>query len=94
MGLFGNDDKPNLNLQKALEKCSLENTDPKDQVILSRIGLLDNDGKLFNHYSMLATAKVEDRLIASYAAISTEQNWLILRQLEKLNKNIERLLDK
>ena len=42
----------------------------------------------------LSFAKAEEQAKVTYLSALTEQNWMIIRQLSRLNKNIEKLLEK
>ena len=42
---------------------------------------------------MLFSGKTEDRIKIDRLAALQEQNWVIINQLIKLNKNIEKLID-
>jgi hypothetical protein len=38
--------------------------------------------------------KAEEQAKVTYLSALVEQNWMIIRQLSRLNKNIEKLIDK
>lgn len=98
MGLFSNkeskEDKQAKELQKFMDKYQLEDLDDKDLVVLKRIaGDLAGNGFLKTGMA-LSFAKVEEQAKVTYLSALTEQNWMIIRQLSRLNKNIEKLLEK
>ncbi|HHU62819.1 MAG TPA: hypothetical protein GXZ32_01180 [Clostridiales bacterium] len=75
-------------------RYQLEDIDEKDLVVLQRIA---NDlvGNQFIKAGMaLSFARAEEQAKVTYLSALTEQNWIIIRQLSRLNKNIEKLLEK
>lgn len=42
----------------------------------------------------LSFAKAEEQAKVTYLSTAVEQNWMIIRQLSRLNKNIEKLLER
>ncbi len=98
MGLFGGkksrEEKQQEKLQKFMGRYQLEDIDEKDLVVLQRIA---NDlvGNQFIKAGMaLSFARAEEQAKVTYLSVLTEQNWIIIRQLSRLNKNIEKLLEK
>ncbi|MBM7540659.1 hypothetical protein [Amphibacillus cookii] len=100
MGLFGgssNDkkmDKEEKQLAKFMEKYQLEELDEKDLVVLQRIAndLVGNN--FFKVGLAFSFAKAEEQAKVSYLSAMVEQNWMIIRQLSRLNKNIEAMNNK
>ena len=83
--------KEEKQLEKFMEKYQLEDLDEKDLVVLQRIA---NDlfaNNLFKTGLVLSFAKAEEQAKVTYLSALVEQNWMIIRQLSRLNKNIEEL---
>lgn len=73
-----------------MEKYQLEDMDEKDLVVLKKIAL-DLAGNGFFKIGMaFSFAKAEEQAKVSYLSALVEQNWMIIRQLSRLNKNIEK----
>lgn len=102
MGIFGEKKTKEQKMQEKIEqqtkmfmeRYQLEDLDEKDFVVLQKIssGLIGND--LMKTGMALSFAKAEEQLKVSYLSVLVEQNWMIIRQLSRLNKNIEKLSDK
>lgn len=95
MALFGEkktkEEKEQENLQKFMERYQLEDLDQKDLVVLNRIAGDLAGNSAFKIGMALSFAKAEDQAMVTYLSALVEQNWMIIRQLSRLNKNIERL---
>ena len=92
--LGGKKTKEDKQFEKFMERYQLEDLDEKDLVVLQRIA---NDlfGKEFIKTSMALTfAKIEEQAKVAYLSALVEQNWILMRQLSRLNKNIEKLIEK
>ncbi|MCZ0702020.1 hypothetical protein J2T56_003125 [Natronobacillus azotifigens] len=97
MGLFGSKDddkkmtKDEKQMQKFMEKYQLEDLDEKDLQVLKRVAndLVGNG--LFKMGMALSFAKAEEQAKVTYLSAIVEQNWMMIRQLGRLNKNIEKL---
>ena len=85
-------EKQQEQLKEFMEKYQLEDLDEKDMVVLQRIvkDLMLNG--LLKTSMALTFAKVEEQAKINYLATLVDQNWMIIRQLSRLNKNIEELL--
>ena len=98
MGFFGNketkDEKQQRELDKFMEKYQLEDLDEKDLMVLKRVALDLAGNNFFKAGMALSFAKAEEQAKVTYLSAAIEQNWMIIRQLSRLNKNIEKLLDK
>jgi hypothetical protein len=98
MGLFGDkesrEDKELREVEKFMEKYQLEDLDEKDLIVLRRITNDLAGNKFFKAGLALSFAKVEEQAKVTYLSAQVEQNWMIIRQLSRLNKNIENLLNK
>lgn len=98
MGLFGEkktkEEKQREKLQSFMERYQLEDLDEKDLIVLERIAndLVGNN--LFKAGMALSFTKVEEQAKVTYLSALVEQNWMIIRQLSRLNKNIEELKEK
>jgi len=99
MGIFGRDKKSKEERQQEkmnqfMERYQLQDLDEKDLVVLQKIAndLVSNISILENR--ALAFADVVQQAKISYLSILTEQNWMIIRQLSRLNKNMEKLMEK
>ena len=77
-----------------MDRYQLEDMDEKDLVVLQRIASDLAGNSLFKAGIALSFGKAEDQAKITYLSALTEQNWMIIRQLSRLNKNIEKLLDK
>lgn len=76
-------------LQKFLDKYNLEQLEPMDLQIVKKIATdLAGNGMLKTGMA-LSFAKAEDQATVTYLSALVEQNWLIINQLSRLNKNIE-----
>lgn len=95
MALFGEkktkDEKEQDKLQAFMDKYQLEDLDHKDLVVLQRIAndLVGNG--FFKLGLALSFAKVEEQAKITYLSALVEQNWMIIRQLSRLNKSLEKL---
>lgn len=98
MGLFGNkeskEDKQAKKIKQFMDRYQLEDLDEKDLVVLQRIASDLAGNGFFKAGMALSFAKAEEQAKVTYLSALTEQNWMIIRQLSRLNKNIEKLLDK
>lgn len=69
--------------------------DPKDVISVRRIMTdLAGTGMMESGYSLAATSGGAERMQAYYQRAMLEQNWIIIRQLDRLNKNMEKMLSK
>lgn len=99
MGIFGGgkktkEEKQMDKMNKFMERYQLEDLDDKDLVVLQRIATDLTGNQFFKAGMALSFAKAEEQAKVTYLSALTEQNWMIIRQLSRLNKNIEKLLDK
>lgn len=76
-----------------MEKYQLEDMTEGDMKALERIALELNGKGLLKAGMALSFAKVEEQAKVSYLSALVEQNFLVLSQLSRLNKNIEELKD-
>lgn len=94
--LFGSrkeskEDKDARELQKFMERYQLEDLDEKDLVVLRRISLDLMGNRWFKAGMALSFAKAEEQAKVTYLSALVEQNWMIMRQLARLNRNLEAL---
>ena len=88
------EEKQQEELMKFMEKYQLEDLDERDLIVLKRISQ-DLAGNGFLKTGMaLSFAKAEEQAKVTYLSALTEQNWMMIRQLSRLNVNIEKLLNK
>lgn len=95
MGIFGKrkspEEKQQEKLQKFMERYQLEDLDDKDLVVLQRIAGDLAGNSFFKTGMVLSFAKAEEQAKVTYLSALVEQNWMIIRQLSRLNENIEDL---
>lgn len=100
MALFGGKDaepkmtKEEKQMAKFMEKYQLEEVDEKDLVIIKKIANDLAANGLFKAGMALSFAKAEEQAKVTYLSALTEQNWMIIRQLSRLNSNIEKIVNK
>lgn len=91
--MFGNGkEKREENREKALQdflqKYSIKDLDPDNEKLATDAALrLENNAAL----SVGFTGKIEETTKISLLTAITEQNWIIINQLNRLNENIEKL---
>ncbi len=95
MALFGEkktkEEKQQEELQKFMDKYQLEDLDEKDLVVLQRIAQDLAGNKWFKAGMALSFASAEEQAKVTYLSALVEQNWMIIRQLGRLNKSLEEL---
>lgn len=77
-----------------MRRYQLEDLDEKDLVVLQRIAADLAGNKFFKAGMAFSFAKSEEQAKVTYLSALVEQNWMIIRQLSRLNKNIEELKEK
>lgn len=92
--LGGKKAKEDKQLEKFMKRYQLEDLDEKDLVVLQRIANDLVGNKLFKAGMALTFAKAEEQAKVTYLSALVEQNWILMRQLSRLNKNIEKLIEK
>lgn len=88
------EEKEQKELQKFMERYQLEDLDEKDLIVLRRISQDLAGNKWFKAGMALSFASGEEQAKVTYLSALVEQNWMIIRQLSRLNTNIEKLLNK
>lgn len=95
--MFGNAKAKEENREQAvqefIQKYHLEYLAESDPELLERLVLILGNSDGLNFVSALTGNQI-DRTKISYLTALTEQNWIIINQLNRLNQNIEKLLDK
>lgn len=86
--------KEEKNLEKFMDRYQLEDLDEKDLIVLQRIASDLVGNNLLKTGMALSFAKAEEQAKVTYLSALVEQNWMIIRQLSRLNKNIEELNNK
>lgn len=98
MAVFGEkkskEEKEQEKLQKFMEKYQLEDLDSKDLIVLKRIAGDLAGNQFFKAGMALSFAKTEEQAKVTYLSTLVEQNWMMIRQLSRLNKSIEELKNK
>ena len=96
MAIFGKnkEEKQEEKLQKFMERYQLEDLDEKDMKVLQKIATDLTGNSFFKVGMALSFAKAEEQAKVGYLSALVEQNWMIIRQLSRLNKGIETLLEK
>lgn len=98
MALFGDkkskEDKEQEKLQQFMDRYQLEDLDEKDMVVLKRIAADLTGNSLFKMGMAFSFAKAEEQAKVSYLSALVEQNWMIIRQLSRMNKAIEKIANK
>lgn len=95
MALFGDkqskEEKEQQQMREFMQKYQLEDLDTKDLAVLKKIAhdLIGNS--FFKAGMALSFSKAEEQAKVSYLSALVEQNWMIIRQLGRLNKNIENM---
>ncbi|HHV38184.1 MAG TPA: hypothetical protein GXX70_01670 [Tepidimicrobium sp.] len=96
--LFGGrnnkESKEDKEMQKFMDRYQLEDLDERDLIVLKRIASDLAGNKFIKAGMALSFAKVEEQAKITYLSALVEQNWMIIRQLGRLNKNIEKLIEK
>ncbi|QEY33877.1 hypothetical protein FL966_01805 [Caproiciproducens galactitolivorans] len=88
------EDKQQEQLQKFQGKYHIDELDPRDLETVKQIAA-DLAGNGFLKAGMaLSLANSADQAKVTYLSALVEQNWIIINQLSRLNKNIEKLSKK
>lgn len=97
MGLFGEkktaEEKRAEKLQKFMDRYQLEELDDKDLIVLQKIAGDLAGNQFFKAGMALSFAKAEEQAKVTYLSALVEQNWMIIRQLSRLNRSIESIKD-
>lgn len=93
MGLFGEkeskEDKQKRKENELLDRYGLSNVDSKDiQSIKNIINDLAGNG-LIKAGMAFSFAKAEEQAKVSYLSALVEQNWIIIRQLDRISKKLD-----
>ena len=96
MNMFNknSEEKEQKQIEKFMEKYQLEDLDEKDLVVLKKITTdLMGSGLLKTGMKLTFGTRPEENLKVSYLNTLVQQNWMIIRQLSRLNKNIELIVN-
>ena len=85
------DEKKQEQLDKLMEKYNLYELDPKDLETVKNIANDLAGNGLLKAGMALSFSSAPDQAKVTYLSALVEQNWLIINQLSRLNKNIEKL---
>lgn len=89
MALFGDkeskEEKQARKEQELLTKFGLQDLNNPDDIASVKKIIQELAGSSFGEAAVLLSGKVEDRLPICYQRAIVEQNWIIIRQLDKLN---------
>ncbi|GEM01351.1 hypothetical protein SAMN05421839_10964 [Halolactibacillus halophilus] len=86
--------KADIQMAEFMKKYQLEEFDEKDMIIIKKIASNLAENGLLRAGMSLRYSKAEEHAKVAYLSTLTEQNWMIIRQLSRLNSNIEKLVDK
>jgi hypothetical protein len=98
MGLFGKKDqktkeqKEQEQRDEFMERYQLEDVDQRDLVVLERIARDLGANSLIKTAMALSFTSVQEQAKVTYLSALVEQNWMIIRQLSRINQSLERLL--
>lgn len=96
MGLFGGnketkEDKQARKERELLEKYGLENLSGKDLESVKAIVAELAGNKWLETGALFSGAKSEDLVKMSALTALVEQNWIIIRQLDQINKKLDNI---
>lgn len=92
MALFKTkEEKQEAKMEKFLKKYGLENISEKDMEVLENIS---GDMLGLGKFGTMMTFKIEEQAKVQHLSALVEQNWVIVRMLSNINKNLERLIEK
>lgn len=84
------EEKQQKEIEKFMERYQLEDLDEKDLVVLKKIANdLAGSDLMKAGVKLTFGTKPEENLKISYLNTLVQQNWMIIRQLSRLNKNLE-----
>ena len=75
--------------RELLEKYGLETVNEKDQASI-RVIVNELAGSAFMEAGVALSAKAEDNLKIHYLHALVEQNWIIIRLLDQVNKKLDK----
>ncbi len=90
MALFGGNDKVTKKQENLLDKYGLENVNVKDAESIQKIlSDLKGSGAMKTGIA-LSFGKAEEQVKIAYLSALVEQNWIIIRQLDRLTKALDK----
>lgn len=81
-------------IEKFKEKYGLQDLDAEDLVLVQRLATDMIGNKWFKAGMALSFARAEEQAKVTYLSALVEQNWIIINQISRLNKKLEKLLEK
>ena len=81
-------------MQKFMDRYQLEDLDERDLIVLKKVASDLAVNGFYKSVVSMSFAKMEEKAKVTYLSAAVEQNWMIIRQLGRLNKNIEKLIEK
>ncbi|QNK42713.1 hypothetical protein [Caproicibacter fermentans] len=88
------EEKQQEQLQKFQEKYHIDELDPKDLETVKQVASDLAGNGLLKAGMALSFANAGEQAKVTYLSALVEQNWIIMNQLNRLNKNIEKLNQK
>ena len=85
------EEKKQEQISKFMEKYHIDELDPRDLETVKNIANDLAGNGLLKAGMALSFANGADQAKVTYLSALVEQNWLIINQLSRLNKNIEKL---
>lgn len=85
-------EKEEKEFQKLVDRYNLRDMDKEDYQLLRNVSSR-MAGMGIADFGLLVGGSMEDRMKIDRLAALQEQNWIIINQLLKLNKNIEKLVE-
>lgn len=85
-------EKEEKDFQKLVDRYNLRDIDQEDYQLLKNVAM-KMAGSGIGEFGLLVGGSMEDRLKIDRLAALQEQNWIIINQLIKLNKNISKLIE-
>ena len=92
MGLFSNPEKEEQKYKELIEKYNLDTIPQSDYALLKEILYHMAQTSNWAKSSLSINSETRAQFSAQQAIVS--QNFMIIKQLDRLNKNIEKLLNK
>lgn len=88
------EEKKEEQLQKFQQRYHIDELDPRDLETVQQIAadLVGNGAMKMG--MIFSFSNASDQLKVTYLSALVEQNWILMNQLNRLNKNVERLLNK
>lgn len=88
MGLFNNEEKKQLQLEKYKKDFNLESLNESDLEVVKKIANRLAAGNLLELGSLFGASPI-DQAQASYLMTLVEQNWLIIKKLDEISNKLK-----